>query len=53
MTLGADIIGLVAALDPGLADQFVRVAAAHPSTSGLGAASGELAVEKLSVQQAA
>ena len=53
VTLGADSIGLVAALDPGLADQCVRVAAAHPSTSGLGAASGELAVEKLSVQQAA
>jgi NADH-quinone oxidoreductase subunit G len=44
---------LVAALDAGLADRCVRVAAAHPSTSNLGAWSGEVTLEPLTVQQAA
>ena len=44
---------LVAALDPGLPDQCVRVVAAHPSTASLGALSGEVTLESLTVQQAA
>ena len=41
------------ALDEGLPDRCVRVAAAHASTAGLGAMFGTLAVEKVSVEQAA
>ncbi len=44
---------LVAALDPGLPDQCVRVAAAHASTAGLGAMFSTLSVETLPVEQAA
>ena len=44
---------LVAALDPGLPDQCVRVAAAHASTAGLGAMFGTLSIETLTVEQAA
>ena len=40
---------LVAALDAGLPDGCVRVAAAHPLTAALGAMSGEL---ELSVERA-
>jgi NADH-quinone oxidoreductase subunit G len=44
---------LVAALDDTLPDDCVRVAAAHPSTAGLGAMFGSLSVEKLPVEQVA
>ncbi|MBI3371813.1 MAG: NADH-quinone oxidoreductase subunit G [Betaproteobacteria bacterium] len=44
---------LVAALDAGLPDQCVRVAAAHSSTASLGAMSGVVTLERLSAQQAA
>jgi len=44
---------LAAALDERLPDGCVRVAAAHPSTAALGPMFGSLAIEKLSVQQAA
>jgi len=44
---------LFAALDERLPDRCVRVAAAHSSTSGLGAMFGALTIEKISVEQAA
>jgi NADH-quinone oxidoreductase subunit G len=44
---------LAAALDERLPDGCVRIAAAHPSTAALGPMFGSLALEKLSVQQAA
>ena len=44
---------LVAALDDALPDECVRVAAAHPSTAGLGAMFGTLTLEKLAVGKAA
>ncbi len=50
---GEGSVRLVAALDPGLPDQCVRVAAAHASTAGLGAMFSTLSVETLPVEQAA
>ena len=44
---------LEAALDGKLPDGCVRVAAAHPATSGLGAMFGTLSVAKIAVEQAA
>jgi len=44
---------LAAALDDRLPDDCVRVAAAHPSTAGLGAMFGALRLEKDSVEKAA
>ncbi len=44
---------LAAALDERLPDDCVRVAAAHPSTAGLGAMFGALTVEKLEMKGAA
>ena len=44
---------LAAALDDALPDECVRVAAAHPSTAGLGAMFGTLTLEKLAVGKAA
>ena len=44
---------LPVALDERLPDDCVRVAAAHPSTAGLGAMFGSLTVEKLAMQGAA
>jgi NADH-quinone oxidoreductase subunit G len=44
---------LLAALDDRLPDDCVRVAAAHPSTAGLGAMFGAVSVEKVPVEQAA
>ena len=44
---------LAAALDDGLPDECVRVAAAHPSTAGLGAMFGSVTLEKLTVGKAA
>jgi NADH-quinone oxidoreductase subunit G len=42
---------LLAALDERLPDDCVRVAAAHPSTAGLGAMFGAVSVEKIPVTQ--
>ena len=44
---------LAAALDDRLPDECVRVAAAHPSTAGLGAMFGPVTLEKLAVGKAA
>ena len=44
---------LAAALDDRLPDECVRVAAAHPSTAGLGAMFGAVTLEKLAVGKAA
>ena len=44
---------LAAALDDALPDECVRVAAAHPSTAGLGAMFGTVTLEKLAVGKAA
>jgi len=44
---------LAAALDERLPDECVRVAAAHPSTAGLGAMFGSVTLEKLAVEKAA
>ncbi len=44
---------LAAALDDGLPDECVRVAAAHPSTAGLGAMFGSVTLEKLAVGKSA
>ena len=44
---------LAAALDDALPDECVRVAAAHPSTAGLGPMFGSVALEKLAVGKAA
>ncbi len=44
---------LAAALDDALPDECVRVAAAHPSTAGLGAMFGSVTLEKLAVGKAA
>ena len=44
---------LEAALDEKLPDGCVRVAAAHPATSGLGAMFGTLSVAKIALEQAA
>jgi NADH-quinone oxidoreductase subunit G len=44
---------LAAALDDALPDECVRVAAAHPSTAGLGAMFGSVTLEKLAVGRAA
>jgi NADH-quinone oxidoreductase subunit G len=45
--------GLVAALDDSLPDNCVRVAAAHPSTAGLGPMFGSIAVEAITSRQVA
>jgi len=50
---GAGEAALTAALDDRLPDHCVRVAAAHPSTAGLGAMFGVLTLEKSSVEKAA
>jgi NADH-quinone oxidoreductase subunit G len=44
---------LAAALDDRLPDECVRIAAAHPSTAGLGAMFGTVTLEKLAVGKAA
>ena len=44
---------LAAALDDALPDECVRVAAAHPTTAGLGAMFGSVTLEKLAVGRAA
>ena len=44
---------LEAALDDKLPDGCVRVAAAHPSTAGLGAMFGSLSVARIEMEQAA
>jgi len=44
---------LIAALDDRLPEDCVRVAAAHPSTAGLGAMFGVLTLERSSVEKAA
>jgi len=50
---GAGEAALTAALDDRLPDHCVRVAAAHPSTAGLGAMFGVLTLEKSTVEKAA
>ena len=45
--------GLAAALDDGLPDGCVRVAAAHPSTAGLGPMFGDLELEAITQRQVA
>jgi NADH-quinone oxidoreductase subunit G len=42
---GTGVALLAAALDAGLPDNCVRVAAAHPLTAGLGAMQGTITVE--------
>ena len=44
---------LKAALDEGVPDECVRVAAAHPSTAGLGPMFGSVTIEKVSMDRAA
>jgi NADH-quinone oxidoreductase subunit G len=44
---------LSAALDDRLPDECVRVAAAHPSTAGLGPMFGSLSLEKAPVEKVA
>jgi NADH-quinone oxidoreductase subunit G len=44
---GSGCAELVAQVDEGLADGCARVAAAHPTTAGLGAMSGDLSVERV------
>jgi len=50
---GAGEARLEAALDDRLPDGCVRVAAAHPSTAGLGAMFGSLSVARIAMEQAA
>ncbi|KPK08152.1 MAG: NADH dehydrogenase [Betaproteobacteria bacterium SG8_39] len=50
---GSGEAALSAALDDGLPDDCVRVAAAHATTAGLGAMFGVLTLEKASVEQVA
>ena len=50
---GAGEARLEAALDDKLPDGCVRVAAAHPSTAGLGAMFGSLSVARIEMEQAA
>ncbi len=51
--LGGGEIELPVAADERIAERCVRIAAAHPSTAGLGAMFGEISVEKISVMAAA
>jgi NADH-quinone oxidoreductase subunit G len=50
---GAGEAKLVAALDDGLPDECVRVAAAHASTAPLGAMFGSVSIERIAVGKAA
>ncbi len=50
---GAGEARLAVAVDPGVPDGCVRVAAAHASTAGLGPMFGTLSVEKITLQQVA
>ena len=51
--LGGGEAEFAAAADERVPDRCVRIAAAHPSTAGLGAMFGEISVEKISVMAAA
>ena len=51
--LGSGVAELPAAVDDRLADNCVRIAAAHASTAGLGPMFGQLSLEKITVMAAA
>jgi NADH-quinone oxidoreductase subunit G len=53
VTQGNGSATLAVALDNGVPDDCVRVAAAHPSTAGLGPMFGAVTVEKISMDRAA
>ena len=51
--LGSGVAELAAGVDDRVADNCVRIAAAHASTAGLGPMFGQVSVEKITVMAAA